>query len=134
MRKFVKFESIHLKCKFCATIFPLERDEILPGLSATRDVLETVLLLYFDFKNSAETVAQLMESLYSAELNRGTILKWVRTYGKDYCKKNQLIFQENFEAASGHFAMDGTFPKFDFDTAMHVPSSPKKKQRCLGCI
>jgi len=76
-KKFMEFETIHLKCKSCATIFPLERDEIVPGLSASREVLETVLLLYFDYKNSAKTVLQLMEDLYSVKLKRGTILKWI---------------------------------------------------------
>jgi len=127
-RKFIEFESIHLKCKSCATIFPLERDEIVPGLSASRAVLETVLLLYFDYKNSAKIVLQLMEDLYSVKLKRGTILKWIRTHGKEYCRTNQITFQENFEEASGHYAMDGTFPKFDFEPAAHALPHAKEKK------
>ena len=127
-RKFIEFETIHLKCKSCTTIFPLERDEIVPGLSAGREVLETVLLLYFDFQNSAKKVLQLMGSLYSVKLKRGTILKWVRTYGKAYCKQNQITFQENFDKGSGHYAMDGTFPRFDFEPAAHTsPHTQEKK-------
>ena len=128
LRKFVEFESIHLKCNSCSTTFPLERDGIVMGLSATREVLETVLLLYFDFQNSAKKVLQLMGSLYSVKLKRGTILKWVRTYGKDYCKQNQITFQENFDKGSGHYAMDGTFPRFDFEPAAHTsPHTQEKK-------
>jgi hypothetical protein len=128
LRKLVEFESIHLKCKSCATIFPLEREGIVPGLSATKEVLETTLLLYFDFKNSAKIVRDLMETLYSVNLKRETILKWMRTYGKDYCQKSQLVFQENFEQTSGHLAMDGTFPHFDFEKANLAPPSCKEKK------
>jgi len=128
VRKFVEFESIHLKCKSCQTPFPLERDGIVPGLSATREVLETVLLLYFEFGHSAKTVLHLLESLYSVKLKRETILKWARIYGPDYCKKNQITFKENFEEVSGHLAMDGTFPKFDFaNAAASTPSWNEKK-------
>ncbi|MHA1783982.1 MAG: hypothetical protein ACTSVE_02170 [Candidatus Helarchaeota archaeon] len=115
VRKFVEFESIHLKCNSCHDVFPLEREGIVPGLSATKDVLDSVLLLYFDFKHSAKTVVKLMNSLYSVKLKRGTILKWIRTHGKEYCEKNQIVFQENFEKTSGHLGMDGTFPRFNFD-------------------
>ncbi len=128
LRKLVEFESIHLKCKSCTAIFPLERDGIVPGLSVTKEVLETILLLYFDYKNSARIVLKLMESLYSVHLKRETILKWMRTYGKDYCQKNQLVFQENFEQTSGHLAMDGTFPRFDFEEA-DLTSPPLKEKK-----
>jgi transposase-like protein len=128
VRKFVEFESIHLKCKSCATTFPLEREEIVPRLSATREVLETVLLLYFEFHNSANKVLQLMESLYSVELKRQTILKWGRIYGNEYCSKNQITFTESFEAVSGHLAMDGTFPKLGFElTEVSTPPGEEKK-------
>lgn len=128
LRKFVEFESIHLKCKSCTATFPLERDGIVPGLSATKEVLETTLLLYFDYKNSARIVLKLMESLYSVRLKRETILKWMRTYGKAYCQKNQIVFQENFEQTSGHLAMDGTFPQFEFEEEdLTAPSLKEKK-------
>jgi len=81
-----------------------------------------ILLLYFDYKNSAKTVLKLMESLYSVHLKRETLLSWMRTYGKDYCQKNQITFQENFEQTSGHLGMDGTFPRFNFEEA--EPTSP----------
>jgi hypothetical protein len=128
LRKFVEFESIHLKCNSCTAIFPLERDGIVPGLSVTKDVLDTILLLYFDYKNSAKTVLKLMESLYSVHLKRETLLNWMRTYGKDYCQKNQITFQENFEQTSGHLGMDGTFPRFNFEeTEPPSPTGTEKK-------
>ena len=130
LRKFVEFESIHLKCNSCNDIFPLEREGIVPGLSVTKDVLDTVLLLYFDFKHSAKTVVKLMNSLYSVKLKRGTILKWIRTCGKEYCKKNQTVFKENFENTSGHLGMDGTFPRFNFeeDELSSLEAGEKKTQ------
>ncbi|MHA1381962.1 MAG: hypothetical protein ACTSRG_26625 [Candidatus Helarchaeota archaeon] len=124
MKKFVEFESIHLKCNSCDAIFPLERDEFEPGLSVTRDVLDTVLTLYFDFKHSAKIVGKLMNSLYSVKLKRGTILNWVRNYGKEYCRKSQIVFKENFEKTSGHYGMDGTFPKFNFILNLLNKSKP----------
>ena len=53
LRKFVEFESIHLKCKSCSLVFQLKREGIVRYLSITRDVLDTILLLYFEFENSA---------------------------------------------------------------------------------
>jgi len=128
VRKFVEFESIHLKCNSCGAIFPLERDEIESGVSATRDVLDTVLLLYFGFKHSAKTVVELMDSLYSVKLKRGTILNWTRIHGKEYCKKNQIVFKENFEKTSGHYGMDGTFPKFNFEKEELTTSENDEKK------
>ncbi|MHA1360836.1 MAG: hypothetical protein ACTSRC_22165, partial [Candidatus Helarchaeota archaeon] len=36
-------------------------------------------------------------------------------------------FQENFEKASGHYAMDGTFPKFNFESAPLAAPNRKEK-------
>ena len=127
-RKFVEFESIHLKCKSCLSIFPVERDEIINGLSITRDVLETILLLYYNFENSAEKIVRLMESLYSVKLKRSSVLKWVNIYGIDYCQKNNMEFLRNFEVSSGYFGADGTFPKLKFlsDTDLNDKYGEKK--------
>ena len=83
-RKFVEFESIHLKCKSCLSIFQVVRDEIVKGLSITGDVLDTILLLYYDFENSVERIVELMGSLYSIKLKKSSVLKWIKVYGIEY--------------------------------------------------
>ena len=127
-RKFVEFESIHLKCKSCLLIFQLKQAEIVKGLSITRDVLDTILLLYYKFENSAKKIVELMESLYSVKLDRSSVLKWVRKFGIEYCEKNNIGFHENFKATSGHFGADGTFPKLRFLSDKDLKDRYKEKK------
>jgi len=127
-RKFIKFESVYLKCNSCSKTFYFERDGILKGLSATQDVLDTVLLLYYELENSGEKVRESMEKLYSVELKTEKIWYWVRKYGKKYCKKNRNVFKENLENCSGHLAIDGTFPKLNLNIDNNLSSEDKKKK------
>ena len=132
----MEFESIHLKCKSCLSIFQVERDEIIKGLPITGDALDTILLLYYDFENSAEMIVKLMGSLYSVKLKRSSVLKWIKIYGTEYCQKNNTVSRENSEVASGHFGADGTFPKLKLllDTDLKGKYREKKKRLCLGYI
>jgi len=57
----MEFESIHLKCKSYLLIFQLKKAEIVKVLLNTRDVLDTILLLYYKFENSAKKIVELME-------------------------------------------------------------------------
>ncbi|MBZ9578007.1 hypothetical protein KJA13_03135 [Patescibacteria group bacterium] len=133
LQKFLEFESIHLQCNSCGKIFPFQRAGIVPGLSVSGDVLDTVLTLYFDFGNSGDMVRRLMEKLYSVMLKRETILSWIRKYGKDYCKKNDRTFKENIELNSGVLALDGTFPALalEEDDGTKIPHVKKKQVSCL---
>jgi hypothetical protein len=130
VRKWLEFESLHLKCNACACIFPCKREEIIPGLSATKEVLENVLLYHFKFGNSEQKTVELMETFYSVQLKPKTILQWIKRFGKAYCKANDPLFKTNFETCSGHLALDGTFPKCSFqkEDELLAPAQGKKKQ------
>ncbi|MHA1310824.1 MAG: hypothetical protein ACTSWR_09125 [Candidatus Helarchaeota archaeon] len=110
----MEFESIHLKCKSCLSIFQVVRDKIVKGLSITGDVLGAILLLYYDFENSAEMIVKLMGSLYSVKLKRSSVLKWIKIYGTKYCQKSNTVFREDSKVASDYFGANGTFPKLKF--------------------
>ena len=129
VRKFLKFESIHIKCKGCLKAFHYEREGILPGLSVSKAVLDTVLIHAFEFGDSAREIVQRLEILYSVKLKRHTILKWLREYGEGYCKKNKIAYQENLEDFSGHLSMDGTFPKLNLDLDKDSSKRSVKKKR-----
>ena len=128
VRKFVEFESIHYKCNSCSEIFYLERDGIIKGLSVTKNVLDTVLLLYFDFEEPGEKIAALMEKLYSIKILPEKVWYWVRKYGNEYCKKNVNKFKENLEDCSGYLAMDGTFPKLGLENNDNSSTKGNKKK------
>lgn len=133
VRKFLEFESIHLKCKVCSAIFPFQREGILPGLSVSSAVLDLVLTFYFDFGNSAAMIVKIMEKVYSVTLKRETISSWIRTYGKAYCEKNNKPFKEDIARNSGVIALDGTFPALalDEDEGTSIPHIKKKQVSCL---
>jgi len=133
VRKFLEFESIHLQCQSCAAIFPLLREGIVPGLSVSGAVLDMVLTLYFEFGNSAGMIRRMMEILYSVSLKDKTILKWVRSYGKDYCQQKNIQFNENVAHHSGIIGLDGTFPALEFEEKdeTRVPQVKKKPGSCL---
>jgi transposase len=133
VRKFLEFESIHLQCKSCNKIFPFQRDGIIPGLSVSEAVLDTVLTLYYDFGNSAGMARRMMERLYSVILKDKTILKWTRKYGKEYCEKNNKEFKENIEHHSGIMSLDGTFPALELHKKGRpkIPEVKKKQGSCL---
>jgi hypothetical protein len=124
----VEFERIHLKCKSCDKYFPLERENILPGLSISKEVLETILMLYFDFGNPERTVARLLESLYSVKVSQESIHNWIKKFGKDYCERNSLKYKEDIEDFDGCIAIDGTFPYLNLDTEdkTRVPNTKKR--------
>ncbi|MHA1756190.1 MAG: transposase [Promethearchaeota archaeon] len=102
-------------------------------LSVIKDVLDTILLLYYGFENSAEKIVKLMELLYFVELKRSSILKWVKIHEPEYCRKNNIVFHENSEISSGHFGADGTFPKLKFfsDHDLKDRFAEKKNGRAL---
>ena len=129
VRKFLKFESIHIKCMTCLKLFHYEREGILPGLSVSKAVLDTVLVHAFEFGDSAQGIVQRMEILYSVKLKRHTVLKWQRKYGEKYCKKNKIAYQENLKDFSGHLSLDGTFPKLNLGLEENISAAPVKKKR-----
>lgn len=129
IRKILRFESIHIECKVCSKIFYYQRDEIVPGISASKEVLDTVLAHYFDFEDPAEKIVERMETFYSVKLKPHTILRWTRIYGDTYCQKNNSVHQEHLKNFSGHLALDGTFPKIQLDTNNEPPVTSSKKRR-----
>jgi hypothetical protein len=114
VRKFIEFNSIHVKCNLCSRIFLVKRKNIIPNLSVSEDVLDTVLTLYYDFGHSGKMIELMMEKLYSVKLKSATILKWIRKYGEEFCKKNELEYQDPQKEFSGVVAIDGTFPNMKF--------------------
>ncbi|MHA1265923.1 MAG: hypothetical protein ACTSRS_11895 [Candidatus Helarchaeota archaeon] len=129
LRKFLELESIHIKCKSCGKIFPCQREGIVPGLSISEATLDIILALYYDFGNSAGMVRRIMERLYSVSLKDKTILRWIRTYGKEYCKKNNKEYKENIEQYSGIMSLDGTFPALELNPTggAKIPNIKKKQ-------
>jgi len=133
VRKFLEFENIHLQCNSCGKIFPLRREGIIPGLSVSGAVLDMVLTFYFEFGNSLGKIVKLMERLYSVSLKDKTILKWIKTHGKEYCQKNNTAFKEPREESSGIIAFDGTFPALDFDKQAE-PCIPRVKKKPVSWL
>ena len=126
--KLLEFESIHLKCKSCTKIFPFEREEILPVISISKDVLDTILTFYFDFGHSERTVVKMLEYVHSVKVSRESVHNWIKKYGKDYCEKNIQKYKEGRGDFSGCMTIDGTFSplNLDKDDKIRVPNGKKK--------
>lgn len=133
VRKFLEFESIHLKCKSCSKIFHLKREKILPGISVSKEVIDTVLTFYYEFGNSERTIVKLMEKLYSVDVGRHSIHRWIKKYGKGYCEKNDLKYKKNLENFSGVATLDGTFPILNLDIEDKT-SKTETKKRAQSCL
>ena len=127
VRKFLEFESIHFKCKSCSQIFRFEREEILPGVSVSKEVIDTILSYYYDFGNSERTIVKLMETFYSVEIGRHSIHRWIKKYGEDFCKKNNLKYEQNIESFSVVIGLDGTFPDLNLDLDDKRSAKARKK-------
>ena len=133
VRKFLEFESIHFKCKSCSQIFRFEREEILPGVSVSKEVIDTILSYYYDFGNSERTIVKLMETFYSVEIGRHSIHRWIKKYGEDFCEKNNLKYEQNIESFSGVIGLDGTFPDLNLDLDDKRSAKARKKGGHPAC-
>ncbi|MHA1270848.1 MAG: hypothetical protein ACTSPY_13730 [Candidatus Helarchaeota archaeon] len=105
----------------------------MPGVSVSKEVIDTILSYYYDFGNSERIIVKLMETFYSVEIGRHSIYRWIKKYGEDFCEKNNLKYEQNMENFSGVIGLDGTFLDLNLDMDDKRSAKAKKKGGHLAC-